>query len=84
MANPFKRHPRVKNTDGRTPTTTLSAGKNGEGNTTMRVTGKGVIGAQGTNAAIDKMIDRNAAAFHKDVAKRNGRIKQPRRSGSCD
>jgi hypothetical protein len=45
MANPFKSHPRVKNTDGRSPTTTHQGGASKkEGNTSLGISGGGHLG----------------------------------------
>ena len=99
MANPFKKHPRVKNTDGRVPTITKPAPKEGEGNTSIGITGDGSLGtnpkpprlgkveSRGVSVnpdegEIEKMINRNSSAFHKDVMNRCNRIKQGRRGAS--
>lgn len=71
MANPFKAHPRVKNTDGRTPTTTLG-GKGGdkEGNTSL-----GGMETSTSEDVIERMTTRNAASFRNDVVKRNAKVR---------
>lgn len=85
MANPFKSHPRVKNTDGRMPTVNKQGGAgDDEGNTTIGVTRKGSLGPNPDEGAIDKMINRNASSFRKDIVARNNKKKQPRHTGSCD
>lgn len=85
MANPFKSHPRIKNTHGRMPTVNKQGGAtDGEGNTTMGVTKKGSLGPNLDEGAIEKMINRNASAFRKDIVARSNRKKQPRHNGSCD
>jgi hypothetical protein len=85
MANPFKSHPRVQNTDGRSPTTTHQGGASKkEGNTSIGVTKKGSLGPNPDEGVIEKMINRNASAFRKDIVARSNRKKQPRHNGSCD
>jgi hypothetical protein len=103
MANPFKSHPRVKNTDGRSPTTTHQGGASKkEGNTSLGISGGGHLGKnpgmpkvgrverKGLNApnpdegAIEKMINRNASSFRRDIVARSNKKKQPRGRGYCD
>jgi hypothetical protein len=86
MANPFKAHPRVKNTDGRVPTTTLSGQKEAEGNSNLRPGGSlGKTSGAGDDA-IERMTTRNAASFRNDIVKRNSKIKGRRgnRGKACD
>jgi hypothetical protein len=82
MANPFKAHPRVKNTDGRTPTTTLG-GKGGdkEGNTSL-----GGMTTNNSDDVIERMTTRGAAGFRNDIVKRNAKVrgKRGKRGKACD
>lgn len=81
-------------TDGRTPTTNERGKKRArtadlEGSTSMKIGKDGVIkstnNAAGANAdAIEKMIDRNASSFRRDIVARSNKKKQPRHNGSCD
>lgn len=88
MANPFKSHPRVKNTDGRTPTTTKSGGSTGaEGNTSLRAGGSiggGKVVSRKSDDVIERMTTRNAAGFRNDIVKRNAKIKGKRGKRVCD
>jgi hypothetical protein len=84
MANPFKAHPRVNNTDGRVPTTTLPGQKEAEGNSSVRKGGSlGETSGAGDDA-IERMTTRNAAGFRNDIVKRNSKIKSRRRGRACD
>lgn len=78
MANPFKAHPRVKNTDGRAPTQNLSCAKDGEGNTSVGVTQEGSLGPNPDEGQIEKMITRNASSFRNDIVKRSAQIRGKR------
>lgn len=86
MANPFKSHPRVKNTDGRVPTTTIIAPKTKEGSTTARMIeqqgsslGANKKGGNIDEGFVEKMINRNAQVFRNDIVKRQKSV-QGRRS----
>jgi hypothetical protein len=89
MANPFKAHPRVKNTDGRTPTTTHQGGApEKEGNATMHMSGGKRQTAtndpeEGSDDLIDRMTTRGAKGFRNDIVKRNAKIKGGRKR-ACD
>ena len=78
MANPFKSHPRVKNTDGRVPTTTLSGPKADEGNTSVGVSKKGTLGPNPDEGAIERTINRGAAGFRNDIVKRSQKVRGKR------
>lgn len=85
MANPFKAHPRVKNTDGRTPTTTIGASKPDEGNSSVRRGGSiggGNVVSRKSEDVIERMTTRNASSFRNDIVKRNAKIKG-RRGKRC-
>ena len=102
MANPFKAHPRVKNTDGRMPTVNRQGGaKDKEGITSAHISSDGSLGTnpkgpklgkveqKGVSVNVDegqveKMINRNASAFHKDIVDRCNRVKSNRGSRAKD
>lgn len=68
MANPFKAHPRVKNTDGRVPSVNMGGPKEDEGNTTMKLKGDGSIGTNASPARGAKAAGESPSPGLEDAA----------------
>jgi hypothetical protein len=76
MANINKSQPQFHNTFGREPTVNTVGKKDKEGNTSAKI-GKGGLSSDDE----DRMTQRAAQGFKRDVAKRSSRVRGRRKRG---